>query len=118
MTDSAITLYGIKNCDTVRKARRWLDSLGIGYQYHDLRDQGLDRATIDHWLERLPSDQLLNRRGTTWKQLDEETRSQLSESRIPDLLLAHPTLIKRPVLDTGTQLTCGFDDKTWQQLFN
>jgi len=118
MTGSAIILYGIKNCDTVRKARRWLDSRGIAYEYHDFREQGLDLATVSGWLERLPSDQLLNRRGTTWRQLDDETRNQLSEARIPDLLVANPTLIKRPVLDTGAHLTCGFDDKTWQQLFN
>lgn len=118
MSDTTIILYGIKNCDTVRKARRWLDSRGIAHEYHDFREQGLDLATVSGWLERLPSDQLLNRRGTTWRQLDDETRNQLSEARIPDLLVANPTLIKRPVLDTGAHLACGFDEKTWQQLFN
>ena len=111
-------LYGITNCDTVRKARRWLDQQGIGYHYHDLRNDGIDTATLESWLTRLPADKLLNRRSTTWKQLDPQIRDTLRDDDIPALLAAHPTLIKRPVLDTGNHLTTGFDDKTWLQLIN
>lgn len=111
-------LYGITTCDTVRKARRWLDQQGIAYQYHDLRNDGIDPDTLNHWLTRLPSDQLLNRRSTTWKQLDPQLRDSLRDQDIPTLVATHPTLIKRPVLDTGTQLTTGFNEKAWQTLID
>ncbi|MFA5495466.1 MAG: arsenate reductase [Porticoccaceae bacterium] len=111
-----ITLYGIKNCDTVRKARHWLDSHAITYRYHDFRDDGLTLDTIDQWLARSTAGQLLNKRSTTWKQLDDATRNQLDDDAIPALLAAHPTLVKRPVLDTGGELTVGFSDTAWQQL--
>jgi arsenate reductase (glutaredoxin) len=110
-------LYGITTCDTVRKARRWLDQQGICYQYHDLRSDGLDSALLNGWLARLPADKLLNRRSSTWKQLDPQLRDNLQADAIPALLVAHPTLIKRPVLDTGDHLTTGFDDKAWLTLF-
>lgn len=112
----AITLYGIKNCDTVRKARRWLDSHAIAYHYHDFRDDGLTLDTIHRWLTRSSAEQLLNKRSTTWKQLDDATRDQLADTAIPALLAAHPTLVKRPVLDSGGELTIGFSDTGWQQL--
>lgn len=113
-----IKLFGIKNCDTVRKARQWLDHQGVTYQYHDFRDDGLSLETISAWLARIPADELLNKRSTTWKNLDEATRRNLEAAGIPALLAAHPTLIKRPVLDNGDQLTTGFNEKTWQQLIN
>lgn len=113
-----MTLYGITTCDTVRKARRWLEQQGIDYQYHDLRNDGIDRETLASWLDRLPADQLLNRRSTTWKMLDASVRDNLQEEVIPDLLAQHPTLIKRPVLDTGDHITTGFSEKAWLALFN
>ncbi|KJS08051.1 MAG: hypothetical protein VR73_07055 [Gammaproteobacteria bacterium BRH_c0] len=113
-----IKLFGIKNCDTVRKARQWLDSQGVKYQYHDFRDDGLSLETIQDWLNRIDSQALLNKRSTTWKNLDEATRSNLAEADIPALLAAHPTLIKRPVLEIGDRLSTGFNEKTWQQLIH
>lgn len=109
-------LYGITTCDAVRKARRWLDQQGIDHHYHDLRKDGIDADTISHWLTRLPADQLLNRRSTTWKQLDPQVRDNLQDADLPALLAAHPTLIKRPVLDTGTELSTGFNDAAWLTL--
>ena len=111
-------LYGITNCDTVRKARRWLDQQGVSHHYHDLRNDGIDTDTIALWLTRLPAEQLLNRRSTTWKQLDPHIRDNLRDEEIPALLAAHPTLIKRPVLDTGNHLTTGFNDQVWLTLIN
>ena len=102
----------------MRKARRWLDQQGISHHYHDLRNDGIDATTISLWLTRLPADQLLNRRSTTWKQLDPQVRDNLHDDAIPALLADHPTLIKRPVLDTGKHLTTGFNDKTWLALIN
>lgn len=113
-----IKLFGIKNCDTVRKARQWLDSQGVAYQYHDFRDDGLELETINLWLTRIPAEELLNKRSTTWKNLDEATRASLNPADIPALLVAHPTLIKRPVLENGDRLITGFNEKTWQQLIN
>lgn len=113
-----ITLFGIKNCDTVRKARRWLDSKELHYQYHDFRDDGLSLETVERWLDHIPAEDLLNRRSTTWKNLDEATRASLDPAGIPALLVAHPTLIKRPVLENDGRLITGFNEKTWQQLIN
>ncbi len=110
-------LYGIKNCDTVKKARRWLETNGIDYQFHDLRTDGLDNALVDQWLQSVPAATLLNKRSTTWKSLDADTRDNLDASTIPDLLVAHPTLVKRPVLATAGAVTVGFSDQTYTTLF-
>lgn len=111
-------LFGIKNCDTVRKARKWLDQHGADYQYHDFREQGLEESQVKAWLARVPAERLVNKRSTTWKQLDEATRDNLSGDNLPALLAAHPTLIKRPVLEIGEQVHTGFSEKTYQQLIN
>ena len=110
-------LYGIKNCDTVKKARRWLEANGIDYRFHDLRSDGLDTALVNQWLQSVPAATLLNKRSTTWKSLDADTRDNLDDGAIPDLLVAHPTLVKRPVLETGDVVTVGFSDKTYTTLF-
>ncbi len=102
-----ITVYGIPNCDTCRKARRWLDDRGADYRFHDFRKDGLERATVAAWLAELGADVLVNRRGTTWRQLPEQDRARL-ETDAADLLVAHPTLIKRPVIDLGGRRQVGF----------
>lgn len=102
-----ITVYGIPNCDTCRKARRWLDDRGADYRFHDFRKDGLERATVAAWLAELGADVLVNRRGTTWRQLPEQDRARL-ETDAADLLVAHPTLIKRPVIDLGDRRQVGF----------
>lgn len=112
-----IDLYGIKNCDTVKKARQWLDKHAIEYRFHDFRSDGLERRQVQGWLRELGSDTLINRRGTTWKQLDEATRNGLNGSNAVDLLLAHPTLIKRPLLDLGHQRRVGFSAADYAELF-
>lgn len=110
-------LYGIKNCDTVKKARSWLDSHNIDYHFHDLRVDGLDITMVESWLTTVDSSQLLNRRSTTWKGLDSDTKESLQEEQIPELLVTHPTLVKRPVLESDDNVLVGFNDKTYNTFF-
>ena len=113
-----ITLYGIKNCDTVKKARKWLDANGIEHQFHDFREDGLDADSVRNWLDELGWEQLINKRSTTWKQLDEKTRETMDLQIAHKAILEHPTLIKRPLLDIGHQRFTGFSDKNYQSIFN
>lgn len=111
------TLYGIKNCDTVKKARRWLDGQGIDYAFHDLRADGLDAATVQAWLDQLGWEVVVNKRSTTWRQLDEATKNNLNGGSACALLLDNPTLIKRPVLDIDGQYRIGFKESDYQAAF-
>ncbi len=104
---AGITLYGIKNCDTVKKARRWLDDQGVSYQFHDLRADGLTTEQVSRWLDELGMD-LVNKRSTSWKALDETTREHMTADNAAPVILEHPTLIKRPLLDTGRERRLGF----------
>lgn len=104
-----ITLYGIKNCDSVKKARTWLANENIDYHFHDFRTDGLDGQQVQVWLNELGLE-LINKRSTSWKALDEKTRETLSLDTAIELILAQPTLIKRPLLDTGTQRLIGFSE--------
>lgn len=110
------TLYGIKNCDTVKQARRWLEQHGIDYQFHDVREQPLEQAQLQDWLAELGL-ALVNKRSTTWKQLSDSQRDGLDEDSAVSLLLANPTLMKRPLLSTGHSLSLGFKAEDYQQLF-
>lgn len=110
------TLYGIKNCDTVKKARRWLEEHGLDYQFHDFRQDGLDRRKIEEWASQLGWEALLNRRSTTWRQLDENQRTDLDHRSAVSLMASNPTLIRRPVLDTGDQLVVGFSQDNYLKL--
>ncbi len=110
------TLYGIKNCDTVRKARKWLEENGIDYQFHDFRTDGLNIALLDKFTSKVDWEKLLNKRSTSWKQLDNDNKTDLNEAKATALMLETPTLIKRPVLDTGDQILIGFKPEIYQQL--
>ncbi len=105
-----ITVYGIKECDTVKKCLKWLGAQQLPYHFHDLRRDGLDQALLQRWIDVLGWETLVNKRSTTWRGLPEETKSRLSESTAADILLAHPTLIKRPVIDAGRTLLIGFSE--------
>lgn len=118
MTGDCVKLYGIKNCDTVKKARRWLDARGLAFAFHDLREDGLSKDMVDQWLAKVPADTLLNKRSATWKNLDAKIRDNLQAGDIPDLLVTNPTLVKRPVLDNNGDLTVGFSEKTYSALFD
>ncbi len=113
-----ITLYGIKNCDTVKKARRWLEDHGIEYRFHDFREDGLDAGQVRTWLDELGWETLVNKRSTTWKALDPAQRESMDDSTALAAILEQPTLIKRPLLDTGHERRTGFKDSDYQQLFN
>ncbi len=110
-----VTVYGIPNCDRVRAARKWLDRQAVDYRFHDTRADGLTRAQLEGWIARLGTDTLLNRRSTTWRQLPEGQRTGLTDTTAVDLLLAHPTLLKRPLLDNDGTLSAGFDEAAWAQ---
>ncbi|MCF6210232.1 MAG: ArsC family reductase [Gammaproteobacteria bacterium] len=111
-------LYGIKNCDSVRKARQWLAANDILYTFHDLRADGQDEATLHAWAESVGWETLLNRRGTTWRKLPEEQRNVIDEQKAIQLMLDNPTLIKRPVLvsDDG-QAHVGFKPTDYETIF-
>lgn len=111
-----MTLYGIKNCDTVRRARKWLDTSGLDYHFHDFRNHALESQTIDRWLLQAGPERLINRRSTTWKQLDDDTRARLQGGEdVASLLAAQPTLIKRPVLEHNGGITVGFSDELYRE---
>lgn len=105
------TLYGIKNCDTVKKARNWLDQHGIVYRFHDFRTDGLTPELLQHFADHLGWNKLLNRSSTSWRQLSSEQQSDMTQENALQLMLATPTLIKRPILDVGDQLILGFNAK-------
>jgi Spx/MgsR family transcriptional regulator len=113
-----ITLYGIKNCDTVKKARRWLEDHGIDYRFHDFRDDGLDAGQVERWLGELGWEELLNRRSTSWKALPPEFRDAMDDEAALQAILEQPTLIKRPLLDTGHERFTGFSAANYQTIFN
>ena len=109
-----ITLYGITNCDTVRKARAWLANQGVDYRFHDFRKQGVPEPELQAWIEAVGWEPLVNRRGTTWRTLDAATQSGVTDAASASALMhAHPSVIKRPVVDWGTQVTVGFDAGAW-----
>jgi len=103
-----ITIYGIKNCDTCRKALKWLQTEDIDHRYHDFRTDGLDPAALDAWVVALGWEALLNRRGTTWRKLPEADRDSVDSAKARRLMAANPTLIKRPVFDLGDNFVVGF----------
>ena len=96
-----VTIYGIKTCDTMKKARTWIDERGVAYRFHDYKTAGVDRAMLEGWVAQLGWEALLNRAGTTFRKLPEADRQGLDEARAVALMLAQPSMIKRPVLDLG-----------------
>lgn len=112
-----ITLYGISNCDTVKRARAWLGELGVAHAFHDFKKQGVPEAALDVWLAAMGWEALVNRKGTTWRSLDEATRVAVAgaaSARV--VLLARPGLIKRPVVRWADgAVTVGFDAADWQR---
>lgn len=108
-------LYGIPNCDTCRKACRWLEANAVDYRFHDLRADGLDEHRIAAWLEQFDAAALVNRRSTTWRQLDATKRALANGPEVMGLLAAHPKLVKRPVLETDdTTCLVGFREEIWR----
>lgn len=111
-----ITLYGIRNCDTCRKAWKWLDGHGVEYRFHDFRRDGIEREIVDRWMDAVGDAQLVNRKGTTWRSLDPGARDALDNEGLRSLLTEQPTLIKRPVVTwQNGEITVGFDPALWEQ---
>ena len=111
-------LYGISNCDTVKKAKNWLEKNQLDYSFHDFRKQGLEPETIKDWLTQIPCDKLLNKRSTTWRNLESEVQQLVNAENIIELLVKNPTLIKRPVLKVNGIINIGFNADTYQGIFN
>ena len=111
-------LYGIKNCDTVKKARNWLDQNAIAYRFHDYRSDGVTPDLIRHFAEMSDWKILLNKSSASWRQLGEPEKADMTEDKAVQLMLKTPTIIKRPVLDTGNKVIVGFKDETYQRELN
>ena len=110
-----ITVYGIPNCDTVKKARAWLTDRGVEHHFHDFKKQGVPEAELDRWLAAVGWENVINRKGTTWRQLDEAVRAGVTDvASARAVALANPSLIKRPVVQWTDGITVGFDAAGWQ----
>lgn len=112
-----LTLYGIPNCDTVRKARRWLKEQAIDYRFHDYKKLGIDEPPLSAWADQLGWEALLNRRGTSWRKLAESDREGVDRDKAIRLMLANHSLIKRPLLENASGRLLGFSDESYQDFF-
>jgi arsenate reductase len=113
---TAVTIYGITNCDTMKKARAWLDGRGVAYAFHDYKaEEGIERARLEGWAREVGWEALLNRAGTTFRKLPEADRIGLDEAKAVALMLGQPSMIKRPVLEVGGRLVVGFAPATYER---
>lgn len=112
-----ITIYGIKNCDTMKKARAWLDDHGVVYAFHDYKAEGIDKVALERWARNVGWEVLLNRAGTTFRKLPDKDRENVTEKKAIALMLAQPSMIKRPVLDVGGKLIAGFKPDVYASVF-
>ncbi|PID44324.1 MAG: ArsC family reductase [Gammaproteobacteria bacterium] len=116
-----ITLYGIKNCDTIKKARNWLKAHDIEYAFHDYKQSGISRRTLAQWIEQLGLDTVVNKRGTTWRKLSDEDRNKFADSQQQadaiDILQNNPSMIRRPMLVRGDTCLSGFSEEAYGQFF-
>lgn len=110
-----VMIYGIKNCDTMKKARAWLDGHGVTYSFHDYKSEGIDRSRVEGWIKKVGWGVLLNRGGTTFRKLSDEDREGLTERKAVSLMLTQPSMIKRPVLEIGSELIVGFKPDVYAQ---
>jgi len=111
-----IKVYGIPNCDTIKKARRWLEANGVDYAFHDYKKAGVPEDRLKQWVKKAGWEALLNRRGTTWRKLDLSVRDSIDEASAIAVMLAHPASIKRPVIESGKLLLIGFDEADYRKL--
>lgn len=114
---AAATIYGIRNCDTMKKARAWLDAHGVAYAFHDYKTAGVDAPTLKQWAEQAGWEKLLNRAGTTFRKLPEADRADVDSDKAIALMLAQPSMIKRPVLVQGERMIIGFKPELYQEFF-
>jgi Spx/MgsR family transcriptional regulator len=107
-TDMQVTIYGIKNCDTMKRARGWLERHGVDYTFHDYKIAGIERGLLERWISEVGWEQLLNKSGTTFRRLPDAAKADLDQKKAIDLMLAQPSMIKRPVIQIDEQLLVGF----------
>ena len=110
-----VTVYGIKNCDAMKKARAWLDGRGVAYAFHDYAKSGIERAQLTRWAGEVGWERLCNRAGTTFRKLPDEAKAELNENKAIVLMLDQPSIIKRPVLDCGGRVIVGFKPDTYEK---
>lgn len=112
----SVVIYGIKNCDTMKKARGWLDKAGVAYDFHDYKTAGVERPRLEGWAKKAGWETLLNRAGTTFRKLPEGDKEGLTEAKAIGLMMANPSMIKRPVLEAGGRLLVGFKPDQYEAL--
>jgi arsenate reductase len=113
----SVTIYGIKACDTMKKARDWLDRRGVAYAFHDYKVAGIDRVRLERWVSELGWETVLNRAGTTFRKLTDADKHDIDAGKAIDLMLAQPSMIKRPILDRDGNLTAGFKPDVYEKTF-
>jgi arsenate reductase len=113
----SITMYGIKNCDTIKKARSWLEGHGVAYDFHDYKAVGIDRKSLEKWVKEFGWETVLNRAGTTFKKLPDTDKEGLDAEKAIALMLAQPSMIKRPMLDLGSRRLVGFKPEAYEAAF-
>ena len=113
----ALTLYGIPNCDTVKKARRWLDGAGVSHRFHDFRKDGLDPAKLQGWIDAVGWEKLLNKSGTTFRKLPDVDKAGLDAAKAKALMLDQPAMIRRPVVEAADGVSVGFSESDWRARF-
>ncbi|RLL49526.1 ArsC family reductase [Mariprofundus sp. EBB-1] len=111
------TMYGIPNCDTIKKARRWLDANDVAYQFHNYKKDGITPEVLEQWVDQLGWEALLNKRGTTWRKLPDALKHDIDRDKAIALMCEHTSMIKRPVLIDGNHIEAGFSDMRYQALF-
>lgn len=111
-----VTIYGIKNCDTMKKARTWLDKNGVVYAYHDYKAAGIERDRLEAWAAKVGWELLINRAGTTFRKLPDKDKEGLTEKKAMALMIAQPSMIKRPVLEAGGKIVVGFKPEQYEEL--
>ncbi|HIF50942.1 MAG TPA: ArsC family reductase [Thiotrichaceae bacterium] len=112
----SVTLYGIKNCDTVKKARKWLDANSVPYIFHDFRVDGINKTLVNNFLKQIDIDILINKRGTTWRKLSDNEKEIKTKAQAVALMVDNPTIIKRPVLDNKKEFFVGFSNEYYELL--
>ena len=111
-------MYGIPNCDTIKKARKWLEANDVAYEFYDYKKLGVPEKELKRWVNEAGWETVLNKRGTTWRKLDDDTKNNISEASAIKIMLENPSIIKRPVLESGKSLLIGFKEADYQQLFS
>ncbi len=111
------TIYGIRNCDTMKRARAWLEERGISYRFHDYRNEGIDRGHLERWVDAAGWETVLNRAGTTFRKLDDAAKTGLDREKAIRLMMEQPSMIKRPVLEADGQIAVGFKPEFYEPLF-